>query len=596
MVRSITTIISRTTIQKLVRKVAGRPGSFRQRTIEGIKSPAKNGLYRTGDLLYSVGAGLVNRFGPEQMIKPRDKDTLLEIVGKAPRIVLFKVDNEGNILFLGESSLEVLGIDPGIVNVAKIPFSVGISDAKLRSQTEKRFKERLKKGGGWGGQVQFNDIEENPHDLRTFFYPILDPKGKPAGAIGIAIDVTEIGRLQKELKELIDAFYSVFKMIPEMENLDDILNEIVYWAKKILPIDACAIKILNPEGNFVVKAKVGLGEQYGSATGKKLEKTLSREAFIKGAMIGTSNIESFKSTADKIYKAGLYSGLQISLPYGGKENLAVMTMYSPNPIAFTKRGKHIFTSKEIEENRDLRLISLFVGLAAVAISNAELATLDGLTNIPVRRVFKERLIFNIKASMRTKNPISILFSDIDKFKAVNDTFGDTPHGDNTIIEFVRILVKNAWPGDLLARYGGDEFVDLLISTDKDGAKIAAERIKKAVSSARITIKEKVHEGEIRKGEEEGLIYIRKNESGEHEIGLATSIGVLTIPSGLFDEIDITKEMVREKIDELALRLTEEAMYLASQANKEAKRKGRNIIVVDEGKGLLGIIKEVLGES
>jgi diguanylate cyclase (GGDEF)-like protein/PAS domain S-box-containing protein len=87
-----------------------------------------------------------------------------------------------------------------------------------------------------------------------------------------------------------------------------------------------------------------------------------------------------------------------------------------------------------------------------------LASLDGLTDIPNRRAFDEFLSQEWKRCARSNKPISLAIIDIDYFKLLNDTYGHQS-GDECLVKIGVLLKKFVnRPSDLCARYGGDEFV------------------------------------------------------------------------------------------------------------------------------------------
>ncbi|MDQ7003091.1 MAG: sensor domain-containing diguanylate cyclase, partial [Ghiorsea sp.] len=90
----------------------------------------------------------------------------------------------------------------------------------------------------------------------------------------------------------------------------------------------------------------------------------------------------------------------------------------------------------------------------------QLALYDQLTKLPNRTLFHERLSFSMKQSKRSKQPLALLFIDLDGFKAVNDTFGHLT-GDHLLVEVSNRLLGNTRDSDVVARIGGDEFVIIL---------------------------------------------------------------------------------------------------------------------------------------
>lgn len=105
--------------------------------------------------------------------------------------------------------------------------------------------------------------------------------------------------------------------------------------------------------------------------------------------------------------------------------------------------------------------------------------LDPLTGIFNRRYFENHLSKELQRSSRYDHPLSILFLDIDQFKKVNDEFGHQV-GDRVLLDLAQILERNLRSVDVIARYGGDEFIVLLPETKKMDAKKTAQRILNAI--------------------------------------------------------------------------------------------------------------------
>jgi len=110
---------------------------------------------------------------------------------------------------------------------------------------------------------------------------------------------------------------------------------------------------------------------------------------------------------------------------------------------------------------------------------------DHLTKLPNRRNFDERLHMEWVRAIREQTTISILMMDLDRFKAVNDTYGHE-QGDNVIQNVAGIFRYSLRrPGDFAARWGGEEFAVLLPNTPLSGALDIAERIRANVEGAEI---------------------------------------------------------------------------------------------------------------
>lgn len=111
----------------------------------------------------------------------------------------------------------------------------------------------------------------------------------------------------------------------------------------------------------------------------------------------------------------------------------------------------------------------------------DLATTDGLTSLPNRRVFDERLEQEWNRMRREKLPLSLIMCDVDFFKRYNDGYGHQA-GDVCLVNIAACIDKcSRRPADLPARYGGEEFVVLLPNTQIEGAVAMAETIRSAIS-------------------------------------------------------------------------------------------------------------------
>lgn len=133
----------------------------------------------------------------------------------------------------------------------------------------------------------------------------------------------------------------------------------------------------------------------------------------------------------------------------------------------------------IQEARDLGAALVGAMERRAEARLAELAMHDALTGLRNRRFLTQNLE---RALQERKSPesVSLLFIDLDGFKAINDTHGhDT--GDAVIVEVAQRLVSNSRSADAVARLGGDEFVIVCEHTTPDEARLIAERIVNAVA-------------------------------------------------------------------------------------------------------------------
>ncbi len=113
-----------------------------------------------------------------------------------------------------------------------------------------------------------------------------------------------------------------------------------------------------------------------------------------------------------------------------------------------------------------------------------LARTDSLTGLNNRRYFFELATREFIASLRYHRPLSIILFDVDGFKQANDTFGHAM-GDTILMQITRAAASQVRGADVLARYGGDEFIILLSQTDVQQALAVAERVRTCVANTHV---------------------------------------------------------------------------------------------------------------
>ena len=150
---------------------------------------------------------------------------------------------------------------------------------------------------------------------------------------------------------------------------------------------------------------------------------------------------------------------------------------------------------------ELNLIRATTNQLAIAIENSQLhekmrtlANTDELTNIPNRRYFHAILRRELALAQRYNSAFSIIMVDIDHFKDYNNTFGHL-NGDLILTEVANILLQNTRGVDLVARFGGEEFILLLSNTNKEGAFLVAEKLRNAVAEQEFLLSVNSEKGE-----------------------------------------------------------------------------------------------------
>lgn len=175
-------------------------------------------------------------------------------------------------------------------------------------------------------------------------------------------------------------------------------------------------------------------------------------------------------------------------------------------------------------------------LRASVAQTIEMAVTDGLTGLHNRRYFDSHIKTLFERATSRGRPLSMMITDLDRFKSINDSHGHDG-GDDVLREFARRLRKNVRGIDLACRYGGEEFIVVMPDTEQAVAKKIAERIRAEIEDTAFAI----------------------GKAGK-SVNLTVSIGVSSTLRG------------RDSADDLIKR-ADVALY-------EAKTSGRNRVVAD----------------
>ncbi len=321
-------------------------------------------------------------------------------------------------------------------------------------------------------------------------------------------------------KEL-DFFDEVSKTLTSSLELNGILTTIMKKARKLIKAETWSILLVDEETGELVFEKI---------TGKKEDKKKIRKIRLKigegiagwvaqeGVPVVVPDVSSDERFYPRVDKETDFK----------TKSLMCVPIRSKGAILGVLEIINNTTGEPFTKD-DLNLLMRLVEHAAIAIERAslyqkmaDLSVTDDLTKLFNTRYLDRTLLIEIARCKRHSSSLSLIFMDVDHFKTINDNYGHLV-GSKLLVEMGQLLIRSLRTIDIVARYGGDEFVIVLPQTVPGSAVQIAERIRKSI---------------------ERNIFLKKEG---YSLRLTASFGVASYPESAQSKEDL-------------LRLADEAMY------------------------------------
>ncbi len=285
-----------------------------------------------------------------------------------------------------------------------------------------------------------------------------------AGQVAVAIENARLFKEQQRRSRYLAFLNNVSKTAISSQDAARMLGEIVAQVRQNFDFDHIGIGMLDYITKEIeIKAEA---DTSSPTTGKRVplgSGLLGRCARSNEMVLvqeGESALASILPDARSV--------LCLPLTYG-ESLLGVLNIESRHEKAFA--------------DQEILILRTVADLLATALHNAfvfqklqQQSITDGLTGIKTRRFFLENLQTEWKRASRSGRPFSVVLVDLDKFKAVNDSAGHL-EGDLVLARVGRLLEQKCRQSNVVARYGGDEFVILMPETGAEQAEILSERLR-----------------------------------------------------------------------------------------------------------------------
>ena len=287
----------------------------------------------------------------------------------------------------------------------------------------------------------------------------------------IAIENARLYSLEQRRARQMEAINAIARQTTAVIELDELLDKVCVAILERFTTDHVSILLLENSQLLLRAHRGNLTPLLTAGDVIPTESGLTSQSLV----LGKSVLQNDVSKASGYVPGFAEARAEICVPlifFG--EKLGVLVLDSKTPNAFLES--------------DVTPLESVADICAAAIQNAhhfesakQLAYLDGLTGIFNRRFFEMRIVEELERAQRYKSDLSVIMLDIDHFKKLNDEFGHLL-GDEVLRQVSNILQQHLRKGDVVCRFGGEEFAILLPQASHESAMEVAEKLRRTIET------------------------------------------------------------------------------------------------------------------
>ncbi|MCW2586219.1 MAG: domain S-box protein, partial [Frankiales bacterium] len=347
------------------------------------------------------------------------------------------LDNDGQVLDCNQAALSLTGRRKSDLVGQPTDVLWGQTSQVARSQDAPG---QLAEHAVWSGDLPFVRADATSGIAETTAISLHNPAGEATGTITVSRDVTQARRDEEARREGEEQFRLAFDRAPV----------------------GMVLSGLQPDNDGrLLRVNPALGEMLGFSQQELLQRTL----------LDLTHPDDREADAERL--AQWITRDQDALTFEKRllhaDGHVVYALLTAGVVrAADGSPRHTVTQLlDISERR------------AEAERMAALALQDPLTGLANRALLNDRLAHAVDRAQRQQRPLSLLFCDLDRFKAVNDTYGHAI-GDALLVQAAQRIRAVVRPGDTVARMGGDEFVVICEDLGDDSGEVIAARMRAAL--------------------------------------------------------------------------------------------------------------------